>query len=233
MENLIDSHTEESEINFWPVYSDLAIVVVSILLLFLMAQFLIPTFTGGEILKTKEYQEELKKQFIISDDSLKSPIYKAGIASFEEDGNLQIVTFSSDIIFGLNQYNWNQLSELGIRLLSSFGSEIAKNQHKITRIQIEGHASWEEKHKFDTDEKYVYFNWEISAKRAIAVAKAFINQGVDPKKLSSAGRAHYVPYDQRVRSFKDSAAVAQASLNRRINVILFYSQHGVDSPILR
>lgn len=233
MENLIDSHaSEEQEINFWPVYSDLAIVVVIIMLLFLLAQFVVNTkIVGQDSLEVINNQNRLRTNLIeeYTDDG--TPVFRRGIANIQRDGNLQLITFSSDIIFGLNQSNWQHLSDDGRELLSSFGSEISHNQQMITRIQIEGHASWERNHRFSTQSEYDDYNWKISSNRALTVAKEFIRQGVSPDKISCASRSHYVPADQDIKYFQD--AVSQGSLNRRINVIFFYSQHGIDSPILR
>jgi flagellar motor protein MotB len=232
MENLIDTHHEDSEINFWPVYSDLAIVVVIIMLLFLMAQFVVNIkLVGEESLEVINNQNKLRQNLIVDIKDDGTPIFYKGISNIQKDGNLQLITFSSDIIFGLNQSNWRQLSVEGRALLSSCGKEIAKNQEMITRIQIEGHASWERSHRFSRESNYNHYNWEISSRRALTVAEEFIKQGVEPAKISCASRAHYVPANQTIKSYK--AAARQAKVNRRINVIFFYSQHGVDSPILR
>lgn len=231
-----DSWTEladEDEINFWPVYSDLAMVVVIIMLLFLMAQFVINTkMVGGGSLAVIKNQNNVLKELTVRDSTGKEK-FRKGIAAVKKDGNLQLITFNSDIIFQLNQSSWSQLSNVGRNLLLDFGEVIHKNEDKITRIQIEGHASWENwahNPNFKNETDYNNFNWKLSSQRAFAVCRAFIQKGVNPAKLSFAGRGHYVPLNAK----EDYKSSKTPNVNRRINVLLFYSgQFEGNSPLLR
>lgn len=231
MDSISEHNESEDDINFWPVYSDLAMVVIIIMLLFLIAQFVINTkLIGASNLEVINNQNMVRNTLLVGNPDDPHPQYRKGIADIQNDGNLQLITFSSDIIFGFNESDWSNLSEIGRSLITDFGKNIARNQKMIKRIQIEGHASWEANHSnFPSDKAYDLYNWDISAKRALTIGQAFISQGVNADKISFAGRAHFVPVDPR----KKYTDLSGSNLNRRINVILFYTQHGMDSPILR
>jgi chemotaxis protein MotB len=56
-------------------------------------------------------------------------------------------------------------------------------------------------------------NWELSAARAISVAKYLVGQGIPANRISVAGFAHYQPLDDR----RDEIAYRR---NRRIEIKL-------------
>lgn len=222
-------YNDDEDMNFWPVYSDMALAMLIILLLFLLAQFVINTKLISGNITVMQNQEKIRREFLVDGDT-SGTHYRKGIADIQRDGNLQLITFSSDVIFQLNKSKWSELSTIGRDLLSDFGRVIAENQKMTTRIQIEGHASWEGKHNFATQTAYNLNNWKLSSRRALTVAFACINQGVDPDKLSFSGRAHYVTLNAN----EDYQKSPNPAVNRRINVILFYSQeYEGDSPLLR
>jgi chemotaxis protein MotB len=56
-------------------------------------------------------------------------------------------------------------------------------------------------------------NWELSAARATGVVRAFIEDGLEPRRLSAVGRGEFQP-------IADNAKTDQRARNRRIEIIL-------------
>lgn len=208
--------------NFWVVYSDIAIVLVIIMMLFILAQFVINTkLIADTSLEMLQNQETLRKLLEQED------------VVVDKDGNLQLFSFSADVLFEFDKSNWQSVKIPGRDLLKEFGKNLAQYQLLFKRIQIEGHASWEPK-KGTNNKRYNDRNWELSVLRALTVGQAFIRSGVSEEKISVAGRSYYVPADRKYSSFgQANYSEGNRKTNRRINVIIFYSQFGKDSRILR
>jgi chemotaxis protein MotB len=75
-------------------------------------------------------------------------------------------------------------------------------------VQIEGHTDNVPINTFRFPS-----NWELSAARASSVIRAFVQMGINPKKLSAAGYGEYYPVAPN-----DSAANRQK--NRRIDIVI-------------
>jgi chemotaxis protein MotB len=65
-------------------------------------------------------------------------------------------------------------------------------------------------------------NWELSGMRASAVVRLFIDQGVDPRRLTATGYADQRPVD-------DNASPEGRSRNRRVAITI--ESKAPDSPI--
>lgn len=221
----------EVDANFWPVYSDIAWVVVIIMLLFVLSLYLITAINlGGASLEMKQQQEELKSEFTAATPDSSHP-FGEGIVDIQEDGNLQLFIFDADYFFDFGK--WTFAKPQSGKFLKDFGRNLAKNMDRFTRIQIEGHASWERESQQAKGKKYEHDNWVLSTQRALAVGEMFIEGGVPASMISVSGRAHYVPFDSSKTFEQANPSIAQAAPNRRVNVIIFYSQAGKDSKILR
>jgi len=86
---------------------------------------------------------------------------------------------------------------------------VLKDQNNIN-ILIEGHTDADRYRPHGAIED----NWDLSVKRATAIVKLLTNtKGIDPTKITAAGRSKYVP----VASNKTTAGKAK---NRRIEVII-------------
>jgi len=222
----------EAEANFWPVYSDIAWVVVIIMLLFVLSLYLITAINlGGSNLEMQEKQQELKSEFTATAPDGQHPFVK-GIVDIQEDGNLQLFIFDADHFFNFGK--WTFANPESREFLKTFGEKLAKNIDRLTRIQIEGHASWERESEQAKGKKYEHENWVLSAERALAVGEMFIEGGVPAERVSVSGRSHYVPFDAALTvALANPGDIEKAAPNRRVNVIIFYSQVGKDSKILR
>src|SRR5689334_431452 len=83
--------------NFWPVYSDLALSMLLVLLLFLLAQFV---FNSRLLIE----QDIARSRVRILQQSLRRELQNVpGVAGIEENGNLQIITLSADFLFPTDQ----------------------------------------------------------------------------------------------------------------------------------
>lgn len=216
----------DEEVNFWPVYSDLAMVMILILLLFIVTQFIVNSqilaqetlrqVTGIELDRARQQlqqrQARIKELFSNEPD----------IRSIRQDGSLQTFIFSADVLFPTDQA---VLSSRGYELLRRFGSVLKDNAAHYTRIEVEGHADLNQSKNFfrPNDVEMDHGNWRLSAERAITVAQIFQSLGIDGQKLAVVGRSLYEP-EIPVR-FEDRLRQSEAlSQNRRVQVRLFYSE---------
>ena len=80
--------------------------------------------------------------------------------------------------------------------------------HADYRIAIRGH----------TDDQAIQTqrfpsNWELSAVRATGVLRFFIEQGIDPERMTSTGYAEYMP-------LVDNDSAENRARNRRVEFVL-------------
>ncbi len=79
----------------------------------------------------------------------------------------------------------NEDALLFIKRMASVIKELPENLH----ISVRGHTS-----DLPPGEQSIYKdNWQLSAHRALAVAKELINNNISPKKISACGNAEYKP----------------------------------------
>jgi len=100
--------------------------------------------------------------------------------------------FQSEVLFAAGQAD---VSDDGKAELAKLASAILQLQTEIPPdinwvLRIDGHT---DKRPISTPQ--FPSNWELSAARAIAVAKYLMTQGVDPKRLVPAGFGEYSPID--------------------------------------
>ncbi len=152
-------------VNFWPGFID---VFVSILMIFFLIAFLrlILNTEAFEMLRVRscqeEFVEELTRAFAAE--------IKEGTIKIVTHGNLQQITFSSEILFKSGDA---KLLKRGKHLLASLILifDWAEEKAKFKQIQVEGHTdnvqiSGRLREEFAS-------NWELSAQRAINVVKFF------------------------------------------------------------
>ncbi|MBK8880598.1 MAG: OmpA family protein [Haliscomenobacter sp.] len=89
------------------------------------------------------------------------------------------ITVSQDLLFKSGS---SQMDNRGKATLRSVAT--ALNQETNMDIIVEGHTD----NTGSTDR-----NWELSTARALAVCKELIAQGIDPQRLTAAGRGSYAP----------------------------------------
>ncbi len=86
-------------------------------------------------------------------------------------------------------------------------SDIIKGTDRL--VMVEGHTDNQ-----PTVGTMIYSNWELSTLRATSTVRLFIEQfGIDPKRLTASGLAHYRPA-------ADNKTAAGRAQNRRVEVIM-------------
>lgn len=155
----------DKSLHFWPGFID---VFVSILMIFFLIAFLrlILNTEAFEMLRVRSCQEQFIEELTrVFEDEIKE-----GTIKIVTHGNLQQITFSSEILFESGDA---ELLKRGKHLLASLILifDWAEEKARFKQIQVEGHTdnvpiSGRLKEKFET-------NWELSAQRAINVVKFF------------------------------------------------------------
>lgn len=127
-----------------------------------------------------------------------------GVNVEEKDGRIY-VTLDNSLLFQSGK--WDVGSE-GTKALDQLSGVLAENPE--INILIEGHT--------DDDQYYggqvIKDNWDLSVMRATSVVKILTaNDGVDPTRVTAAGRSEYLPV-------ADNGADGGKAKNRRIEIIL-------------
>lgn len=219
--------------NFWPVYSDLAIVMILVLVLLSMGLMVLVTHLYALVpTSVLEAQGEVRQAI--------QAIAKQGVQVCEERGNNQEIVLSGDAVWDIGKSSIDDMKEEGSKLVKRLGEILATKQASYQRIQIEGHASYEDpqspgrlRTKSKSEQEYGLKNWKLSAERAAAVMQAFIRARVPDYKLAAAARGHYHPVvhnDDACQDSDDSQDYKQFNVsdeqrhrNRRINILIIYS----------
>lgn len=100
--------------------------------------------------------------------------------------------FQSEVLFPAGQATISDAGKTELTSLAGALSDIAKEIPPDVNwvLRIDGHT---DKRPISTPQ--FPSNWELSAARAIAVAKYLVSQGIDPKRLVPAGFGEYAPID--------------------------------------
>ena len=86
------------------------------------------------------------------------------------------------------------------------------NEHRTFRIQVAGHTDTTPIHNATYPS-----NWELSATRAVNVARFLIHRGVNPARVSIEGFAEYQPIEANITP-------DQRQMNRRVEITLLKSE---------
>ncbi|KAE9637045.1 OmpA family protein [Defluviitalea raffinosedens] len=116
--------------------------------------------------------------------------------------NYVTLTFKDGVLFDTGKA---ELKPEAIEILDKIGIQLAK--YPNNRIRFEGHTD-------NVPIRTVQFpsNWELSAARAIAVAKYYINElSFDPKQFSTEGFGEYSP-------IADNSTAEGRAKNRRVEI---------------
>jgi len=105
--------------------------------------------------------------------------FSAGDLSVEERGGKLYVSLSSDLIFPSGSTNINAEGRSAVRQLA----EALKNNPDID-ILVEGHTD---------SQGSALMNWKLSVDRAVAVTDILTDYGLNPERITAAGRGEYMP----------------------------------------
>jgi chemotaxis protein MotB len=125
--------------------------------------------------------------------------YSAADLSVREENGRVYVSLSQNLLFPTGS---DKVDPKGVTALQQLAGVL--KQQKDIEILVEGHT--------DTDGS-AEFNWDLSTSRATSVVKILTKEGVDPKMVTAAGRAFYLPIAP------NDSADGKAK-NRRVEIIL-------------
>jgi chemotaxis protein MotB len=99
-------------------------------------------------------------------------------------------------------------------LLDDLALELVKVEYDLYRIIVEGHTDDEpiRSQQFPS-------NWELSAARAAAVVRYFIEKGIPPQRLTASGYAESFPKKPN-RDHQDNPIPENQAINRRISIVM-------------
>jgi len=216
--------------NFWPVYSDLAIVMILVLVLLSMGLMVLVTHLYALVPTTVlDAQREVRSAVLELNDNR--------IRVCDEQGSNQVIVLSSDVVFGVSKSATADMKLEGRQLVENVGAILAKEKARYQRIQIEGHASYESPDSRsslpagpEAETQYGMRNWHLSAERAGAVMQLFIDKGVPDYKISAAALGHYHPVvedpcspELNSEDYKRyNGTPEERQQNRRINILIMY-----------
>jgi chemotaxis protein MotB len=204
--------SRDEEVPTWPSFTDVALSVAGILLLYLMTQVAISSQTSVAMLEIRERQTALRQAVQNA-----IPVSMHRDLTITEDGNLQRYTFADQVLFDTGKAD---LKPSGMTILDAMGHVFKEQVGAFTQIQIEGH----------TDDRPIKFpfpsNWELSSARATSVVRFLGEQtGLDPALLSATGYSQYHPVD--TRPIEEGRA-----RNRRIELVVVYSVQNVLDKVM-
>jgi chemotaxis protein MotB len=202
MKPLLD--TVDDEVQIWPSYTDVALNIILILLVYVFAQAVIYSRTSAALVAIAQRQEVLRREVL---DAV-PPALRDSV-TIVADGNLLRIRFADRVLFDLAQAD---LKEEGQKLLAVLGTVLKRHLSSSSQIQIEGHTD-------DAPIKTARFasNWELSSARATSVVRFLQDSAaIVAPQLSATGYAEYHPVDAR------DTPEAKAR-NRRIEMLIVYT----------
>lgn len=190
--------------SYWPAFSDLALSMLLVLLLFILAQFLHydKLFIIEEIARRQLEVEELVTR--------STP----GVQIARVDNYHQRITFGADSLFASCR---TELSGRGVELVRSVAAVLQERAEYFAAIEIEGHTD----HRRPSYPACpVRDNWQLSSERATVVLRLFAESELPLERLAGVGRGEHHPlaFDSTEEAY---------SRNRRIEVLLRYSEAGI------
>lgn len=194
--------------NYWPVFGDIALAMLLVFFLFVLAQFLHyeRIFVLNELGRRQEEVRTVLATGLPANMSSALKVEKL-------DDYRQRLTFASDLLFASCR---TEVHPRGIELITAVASLLRERADYFQSVQIEGHT--DPRRPAGPPQCPVEDNWELSSQRATGVLRlmADTTRARFPGELLSAvGRGPFHP-------------IASAdSLNRRIEVVLQYTDKGI------
>lgn len=216
--------------NAWPPFVDILMTTVILLLFVILAQYLLnpEVIVQNEIRRRMNEMEEIVQARL--HQSFGPEIVKQ-VSFPERSSERQRIQLGESILFVAGEAD---LSPQGARVIDSLGVYFAENQHRFTRILVEGHADMRRLNYGPYRD-----NWGLSSARATTVVRRLdpnfstsltIDEvpNIDPANLQAIGRSWYAP--AREGEFEGSEAVFQR--NRRIEFILLYDPRDIKQQLM-
>jgi chemotaxis protein MotB len=160
---------------------------------------------AGREKRIKDLESAIKERDAQT-EALRSKLYDA-LKGFADAGDLGVEIRNGKVYVSLSQKllfasGSSKIDKRGLDALKSIAGVLSKSTE--LSILVEGHTD------SDGDDK---LNWDLSSNRAISVTQELIKNGVEPARLSAAGRGEHAP--KASNSDEKGKAV-----NRRTEIIL-------------
>lgn len=195
---------DDPEVPVWASYTDIAMNVLVVLLLYLFAQAVYSTITSAQLVRVRQEQKEMEQAVM---DELPPELRKD--VTVAEDGQLMRYRFADRVLFDSGEA---KLKPTGEEILSHMARAFSTKVGTYSQIQVEGHTDDLPIHTAEFDS-----NWELSSERATSVVRFLQDNGnLDPRQMSATGYSQYRPLSQ-------SNTDRDRQLNRRIEVVLVYT----------
>lgn len=140
--------------------------------------------------------------------------FNAGdLTVYEKDGKVY-VALSDKLLFASSSYAVEPRGKQALKKIA----EVLNKQSDIS-IMVEGHT--DNKPYLSSTTGPINSNWDLSVMRASTVTKILTNEdGVDPKRVTPAGRGEYFPVES-------NSTAEGRSKNRRIDIVLTPDMKGI------
>lgn len=205
----------DSSLNVWAGFTDIAISMLLILVFFILLQF-ISNSKAWLRMRIEERQAVIQTAF---EEEFVDEIQNGEIR-IDVDGNIQRFTFSNHILFDeaeaiLKTEGRLILERVGqIFRQHQFNREEGTEKEVYKQIHIEGHT---DNRPINTPQ--FPSNWHLSAARSIAVVSLFQDEPIQlpSELLSGTGYGEYQPV-------ASNDTEASRGKNRRIEIVLVYTE---------
>lgn len=198
------SDADRGDVQVWPSYTDVAMNIILILLMYLFAQALVASQSTAGMAEIRRRQMNLEESLMRA-----VPAEMRSALDIRRDGNLLRLAFSDGVLFDPSQAD---LLQQGEDLLKWVGRVLLNKSKTFMSIQIEGHTDNKPIHtdKFPS-------NWELSSARATSVVRFLQDSaGIEAGKLTAMGYSEYHPV-------ADNETEEGRARNRRIEMVVVYS----------
>ena len=205
----------DTPLNIWASFTDIAISMLLILIFFILLQFIANSDAWVRMRLEKRqtiiqtaFEAEFQKEIAMNEIRI------------DIDGNLQRFSFSNHILFDVGEAVLKPQGRLILEKVGQildrhrFIDENGKLREAYKRIHIEGHTD-----NMPINRPEFPSNWHLSAARSIAVVRLFQNEQVSlqPELLSATGYGEFQPVAPN-----DTDALR--ARNRRIEIVLAYTE---------
>ena len=203
------------EVKHWATFSDVALSMLLVFVLFILAQFL-----NYEQIFVQEEIDRRKDRVAVQIRAQAGRWEGIEVELVNEDGLSQRIRVTGELVF---EECRDDLKPMGRELLLVLGATLGDQESYFESVQVEGHADRQGVTGIVCQQEGIEDNWQLSARRATEVVRLFSSSSLlQNARLSSVGRGEFHPLSNP----SDTTATALAR-DRRIEIVLRYSQEGI------
>lgn len=205
----------DGEAKYWATFSDVALSMLLILVLFILVQFL--QYNRVSVLQEigRRMQHVAQQVERVADEHK-----GVDVKVLKEDYMHQRIRVSGGLVFAPCR---DAITSRGRSLLIDLGQVLSANASYFESVQVEGHTDPLSATGEVCRAAGIADNWQLSARRATEVVRLFSSEGFFPgAELSAVGRGQFHP----LSAASDTTAAALKK-DRRIEIVLRYSDKGL------